>query len=65
MHRLYNEHAQNYTTYAQNGAFTNGTPQLVPYKCIMLHKFDGNVTFDMMTYWFSRIRRNISVQTVY
>ena len=23
---IYNKHAQNYTKYAQNGVFTNGTP---------------------------------------
>ena len=26
MHTVYNKHAQNYTKYAQNSAFTNGTP---------------------------------------
>ena len=25
---VYNNHAQNYTKYAQNGAFTNGTPYM-------------------------------------
>ena len=26
---IYNKHAQNYTKYARNGAFTNGTPKKV------------------------------------
>ena len=32
---------------------------LFPYKHIMFDKFDGNVTFDIMTYQFSRMRRTI------
>ena len=29
---IYSKHAQNYTKYAQNGAFTNGTPKAQQFK---------------------------------
>ena len=32
---MYNKHAQNYTKYAQNGAFTNGTPYITSRICIV------------------------------
>ena len=31
-----NKHAQNYTTYAQNGAFTNGTPYFIRFLICLL-----------------------------
>ena len=33
---IYNKHAQNYTKYAQNGAFTNGTPYIADIFVILL-----------------------------
>ena len=29
---MYNKHAPNYTKYAQNGAFANGTPSLLSFR---------------------------------
>ena len=48
-----------FSRFVRNGrsslkAAATPTIKLLPYKCNMLHKFDGNVTFDIMTHQFSR-----------
>ena len=35
-YEVYNKHAQNYTKYAQHGAFTNGTPYVNKFGLVRL-----------------------------